>query len=432
MARLHLLLIALAALATAALGCTGERGAPRHDAPPASAAASASAAAPASRAAVAFVDKAPGDAARGKELVTKFECNRCHEGTGLAAPPTAKACVGCHQQILAGTFKAPRAALDRWKPNVAPVQFAPSLTSAGKRFRRDFIESYLLDPHDLRPDLVPTMPRLALTRDQARDIATYLVQREGRAEGFRAEPANLKAADASHGRALMEEKGCGSCHVFSGVAALPVTPSKQAGLMSKGIALAPDLRFVRDRYEAPRLVAWLLDPPSVKPDTAMPDFKLSQAEARDIAAYLMTTPLAAVKKTTPKRLPVLERPVLFKEVQERVLGRICQHCHGNPDVALGDGGPGNTGGFGFGQRGLSLVSYRAVSAGLLDNHGERHSVFDKTADGTPLLVAALLARQAEEAGQADPAVRGMPLGLPSLSPEDIQLVETWVAQGRPR
>jgi hypothetical protein len=29
-------------------------------------------------------------------------------------------------------------------------------------------------------------------------------------------------------------------------------------------------------------------------------------------------------------------------------------------------------------------------------------------------------------------VRGMPLGLPPLSSEDIQLVETWIAQGHPR
>ncbi len=29
----------------------------------------------------------------------------------------------------------------------------------------------------------------------------------------------------------------------------------------------------------------------------------------------------------------------------------------------------------------------------------------------------------------NPAVRGMPLGLPSLSPEDLQLVESWIAQG---
>jgi len=32
----------------------------------------------------------------------------------------------------------------------------------------------------------------------------------------------------------------------------------------------------------------------------------------------------------------------------------------------------------------------------------------------------------------DPEVRGMPLGLPSLPPVEIQLIESWVAQQNPR
>ena len=39
---------------------------------------------------------------------------------------------------------------------------------------------------------------------------------------------------------------------------------------------------------------------------------------------------------------------------------------------------------------------------------------------------------AEIAGESTGEVRGMPLGLPPMSLEDIQLVESWIAQGRPR
>jgi hypothetical protein len=38
----------------------------------------------------------------------------------------------------------------------------------------------------------------------------------------------------------------------------------------------------------------------------------------------------------------------------------------------------------------------------------------------------------EERGQRHALVRGMPLGLPALTPEQVQLVESWIAQGRPR
>jgi hypothetical protein len=74
----------------------------------------------------------------------------------------------------------------------------------------------------------------------------------------------------------------------------------------------------------------------------------------------------------------------------------------------------------------------------VDDKGERHSLFEKTPvttrspDGTSMLLRALLARRDEEAGHVDREARGMPLGYPSLSAEDVQLVETWIAEGRPR
>ena len=46
-------------------------------------------------------------------------------------------------------------------------------------------------------------------------------------------------------------------------------------------------------------------------------------------------------------------------------------------------------------------------------------------------VAALLARHDELRSAPRDQVRGMPLGLPPLSAEDIRLVESWVAPGKP-
>ena len=98
----------------------------------------------------------------------------------------------------------------------------------------------------------------------------------------------------------------------------------------------------------------------------------------------------------------------------------------------GDGGPGNSGGLGFKPRGLNLSDYNGVAAGYLDDKGERASVFIKDEGDVPRLVKALLARHDEESGAETGPVRGMPLGYEPLSAEDIQLVESWVAQGRPR
>ncbi len=374
---------------------------------------------------------AKGDAARGEALTQAFECGRCHEGAELAQSPLEQHCGACHMEIMEGRFKAPKAELAKWQPVVEPYRDIPSLQGSGQRFKASWLVSFLMAPHDVRPHLEQSMPRLALTEEQATDIAAFLTK--GAPAPVQRDP--LMGGNLAKGRALMEQKGCPSCHVMTGVPAF----ATQADVKSadertrRGVLLAPDLRFARERMPRESAIAWIRDPSSIKKSTLMPQTSLSAEEARDIAAYVFDTPLeAAPKRAMPARLPVLSRPVRYQEVYDGVFSKTCVHCHGDPQVARGDGGPGNTGGFGFKPRRLNLASYSALLGGMVDTEGERVSAFKPTADGTPHLVAALLARQAEEAGAKPGPVRGMPLSLPALSAEQIQLVESWIAQGRPR
>ena len=372
----------------------------------------------------------PGDAVHGKKVFEDFECARCHEGTDTKSPSFEKQCFGCHVQIVSGKFKGPKGAEARWHDRVLDLQFAPSFVGSNKRFRRTWITNFILNPYDIRPRLGPTMPRLPLTREQARDVAAYL----GMPDDPAAKP-DFSKADPENGRKLMGGQGCPSCHVFSGapkIAGEAAVDPKETHI-NQGLALAPDLRHTRDRWRPEAVIAWIQNAKAIKPDTQMPEYHLTAEQARDIAAFILLTPLEKqVLPAAAARLPVLDRPVKFDEVSEKVFRRTCWHCHGEPDYAAGDGGPGNTGGFGFKPRGVSFVDYGSVASGMVDEAGARHSLFEKTADGTPKIIKVLLARRDEEAGKADPALRGMPLGYSSLSPEDIQLVESWVAQGRPR
>lgn len=373
---------------------------------------------------------AAGDPAKGKELVGAFQCNRCHDGTGHAAAPQNKHCVHCHKDIMEDRFTASAASIMRWKPRVKEYADAPSLEATGKRFSRKWVESYLLAPTDLRPHLHQFMPRLDISREQAKDMTAYLVPDPDTATPMTA----IAKADLGKGRQLLESKGCGSCHAMTGVAAVPTSnpPAMDAKEFDRAHKLAPDLRIARDRMSVDKMIAWLKDPKAVKADSAMPKIALTDAEVVDLTGYLMTVELAApVPAKKVARLPVLTRKVTFKEVDERVFHRTCWHCHSEPDYAIGDGGPGNSGGLGFKPKGLNLSDYNGIAAGFLDEKGERASVFAKDDKGVPRLVLALVNRY-EEVGGNDGPVRGMPLGYDPLPLEEIQLVESWIAQGRPR
>lgn len=363
----------------------------------------------------------------------RFECNRCHEGGGLTTPPADKACVGCHAAIESGAFEAPPDVLAHWQKNIVDLTAVPSLDAA-HRFRRDWVRDFLVKPHDLRPGLTATMPRMPIDKASAEALAAWLVPDETEQRDAR------WFAWPSRGRRIMERTGCMTCHTMTGLER-PIPPATVPAKLTPadlalGVMLAPDLRFTRERLREDALVAWLLDPPAMKPKTAMPRLGLTRAEAEDVAAFLLEEPLAKPPaREVPKRLPVLERRVSFAEVRDAVFHKVCWHCHSEADLALGDGGPGNTGGFGFAPRGLSLRDYAAIAAGSLGDDGKRRSIFKPLPDGplagTPRLLAHMLARQLEEVGQEVPGILGMPLGLPAFSPEAIQLVESWIAQGRP-
>jgi cytochrome c1 len=369
----------------------------------------------------------------GRTLSQTFECNRCHEGTDLDPPPPEKACVGCHAAIETGAFPAPPDVLSRWQARIVDLTAVPSLVGMS-RLREDWLASFLTRPHDLRPAMTAMMPRMPIAPEQAEALARWLT---GSPPPAPTDPRWL--AWPSRGRRLMERKGCMTCHAMDGLTP-PIAPAPVPGLspndLARGLMLAPDLRHTRDRFRPELLARWLLDPSALKPGTPMPNLGLTPTEADDVAAFLLEARLGPpTPRPVPTRLPVLKRRVTFEEVRERVFHKVCWHCHSEADLALGDGGPGNTGGFGFPPRGLSLRDYAAMAAGSLGPDGKRRSVFlplpDGPLAGTPRLLAHMLARQLEESGVEVPGLRGMPLGLPAFPPEDIQLVESWIAQGRP-
>ena len=93
----------------------------------------------------------------------------------------------------------------------------------------------------------------------------------------------LAGADADRGRLLLAQYQCGSCH------AIPDVPA------SRGTTAPPLERFGGRSYIAGHVanepaarVPWIVEPQSLLPGTKMPSMGVTPADARDMAAYLLS------------------------------------------------------------------------------------------------------------------------------------------------
>jgi mono/diheme cytochrome c family protein len=126
-------------------------------------------------------------------------------------------------------------------------------------------------------------------------------------------PAHLRIANAdpARGRALIYGYGCGLCHTIDGIRGADGTvgpPLKRYAQQNLVAGILPNT--------PPHLIAWLTDPPAIEPRTGMPDMDISEAQARDIAAYLYTTGAAGAQVYPPDPPLALQgrgQPVLQSE-----------------------------------------------------------------------------------------------------------------------
>jgi cytochrome c1 len=90
------------------------------------------------------------------------------------------------------------------------------------------------------------------------------------------------SAEAKVGRDLIQDKACVACHKVRGIDSVGT-----AGPALDGFASRPMIAGVLPNTPE-NLKRWLLDPPSVKPGTAMPRITLTDAEADRLVAFLQS------------------------------------------------------------------------------------------------------------------------------------------------
>ena len=87
--------------------------------------------------------------------------------------------------------------------------------------------------------------------------------------------------DPTRGAILVGRDSCGACHEMPGVEGADGLVGPPLGTFSRRTMIAGVLPNTPEN-----LVHWLRSPQAVVPGNAMPDVGLSDAQARDVAAYL--------------------------------------------------------------------------------------------------------------------------------------------------
>lgn len=93
----------------------------------------------------------------------------------------------------------------------------------------------------------------------------------------------VAGGDAEQGRQALVTYGCGSCHAIPGVTGAnsyvgpPLTSWGKRQYVAGVLTNEPD-----------NVIAWIRDPQAIVPGNAMPNLQVTDADARNIAAYLYT------------------------------------------------------------------------------------------------------------------------------------------------
>ena len=188
---------------------------------------------------------------QGRELVATLRCLRCHT-------PAAN--------LAADAGSMPELSID-----------APALADVGSRLNAPWMARWISDPRSMRANA--TMPRLfageetsgGKTSAETRDIAAYLATRTAIAVSSAA--IDQSDANIAAGTRLFTSLGCIACHTTPAAADDPErTP----------------LRFIKAKFKPAALVEFLKVPEAHYAWTRMPNFRLSEDEATDLAAFLLS------------------------------------------------------------------------------------------------------------------------------------------------
>jgi cytochrome c1 len=196
-------------------------------------------------------------------------CGECHRGALPGTPQlnlgrnllARQGCVHCHMVKLPDgtTLKA--------------TDDPPPLSHIADKTTREWIFAWLKDPQAYAA--TSTMPNFKLSDEGARDISAFLIANSTTLPEVTAPVLAKAGADPAAGASLYGESFCASCHAVQNA----------AGNMVGG-DVGPELTRVGTKVKPEWLQAWLKNPRTYDPGTAMPHYRFNETQVATLSGFL--------------------------------------------------------------------------------------------------------------------------------------------------
>ncbi|MBT6594668.1 MAG: c-type cytochrome [Nitrospina sp.] len=206
---------------------------------------------------------------KGKRLFIKLGCHGCHLADGYAKE----------------------------------AKVGPSLYRVAKKVDPSWLYRWVKKPKDYLPKT--RMPEFKFSEKDAMAVTAYLLASSE--ENYEL-PVRFESGDPDKGKKLFESVGCQGCHELDG----------------KGELFGPDLSRIGNKVNGDWLVTWISSPHSYNAKSRMPDLRLNEEQASDIAAYLLQF---GKTDLIPGIEAKLKDPELIEYGKTVVRRRGCFACH---------------------------------------------------------------------------------------------------------
>jgi mono/diheme cytochrome c family protein len=154
---------------------------------------------------------------------------------------------------------------------------APDLSREGSAVQPAWLLDFMRNPDTVRPALIRRMPKFNLSDSEIRGLSNYMLTAY-QAPGFDSSALDVQTLDpaaAARGKNLFYSKfACQSCHI--------------ADYKNDKGYVGPVLADVGNRLTPVWIYRWLKDPKALVPGTSMPAARMTDEEARDLTAFLVT------------------------------------------------------------------------------------------------------------------------------------------------